>query len=225
VAESISGGIVDSMNYNPDIHHRKSIRLKGYDYSQKGLYFITICTQHRSHIFGKIEKGKMILNEYGEIAAEEWEKSEEIRNEIELCEYIVMPNHFHGIVRINAGANGRSPVLGIGGMRGNFSNRGKKIGEGENSVPKMQARSVSSLVSGYKSVVTKRINQIRSMPGEKLWQRNYWEHIIRNEDEYFRIANYIKNNPEKWYNDKLNGGRGNVVMEQTPPYGEEVWMV
>jgi len=213
------------MNYNPDIHHRKSIRLKGYDYSQKGLYFITICTQHMIPLFGKIEKGKMILNEYGEIAAEEWEKSEEIRNEIELCEYIVMPNHFHGIVRINAGANGRSPVLGIGGMRGNSSNREINIGEGENPVPKMQARSVSSLVSGYKSVVTKRINQIRSMPGEKLWQRNYWEHIIRNEDEYFRIANYIKNNPEKWYNDKLNGGRGNVVMEQTPPYGEEVWMV
>ena len=87
------------MNYNPDIHHRRSIRLKGYDYSQKGLYFITICTQHRSHVFGKIEKGKMILNEYGEIAAEEWEKSEEIRNEID--EYVVMPNYFHGIVEIN----------------------------------------------------------------------------------------------------------------------------
>jgi len=218
------------MKYNPDIHHRKSIRLKGYDYSQKGLYFITICTQHRSHVFGKIEKGKMILNEYGEIAAEEWEKSEEIRNEIEIDEYVVMPNYFHGIVEINdgciiAGVNGHSPVLDIGGLRGNSFNREINIDEGENPIPKMQSRSVSSLVSGYKSVVTKRINQIRSMPGEKLWQRNYWEHIIRNEDEYLRIANYIKNNPIKWYNDKLNGGRGNVVMEQTPSYGEEVWMV
>jgi REP-associated tyrosine transposase len=213
------------MNYNPAKHHRKSIRLKGYDYSQKGLYFITICTRHRSHIFGKIEKGKMILNEYGEIAEEEWERSEEIRNEIELCEYIIMPNHFHGIVEINAGANGRSPVRGISGVRDDSSNREIIICERENVIPKMQSRSVSSLVSGYKSVVTKRINQIRSMPGEKLWQRNYWEHIIRNEDEYLRISNYIKNNPMKWYNDKLNGGRGNIVMESLAPYGEEIWMV
>ena len=125
------------MKYNPDIHHRKSIRLKGYDYSQKGLYFITICTQHRSHVFGKIEKGKMILNEYGEIAAEEWEKSEEIRNEIELCEYIVMPNHFHGIVRINAGANGRSPVRCVAGVRVDSIGLQMNIGSKENVMPKM----------------------------------------------------------------------------------------
>ena len=167
----------------------------------------------------------MILNEYGEIAAEEWERSEEIRNEIELCEYIVMPNHFHGIVKIIAGANGRSPVRDISGMRDNSIGGQMDIGEKGNVIPGMQSRSVSSLISGYKSSVTKRINQIRSMPGEKLWQRNYWEHIIRNEDEYLRIANYIKNNPIKWYNDKLNGGSGNIVMESLPPYGEEIWMV
>lgn len=213
------------MNYNPAIHHRKSIRLKGYDYSQKGLYFITICTHDRIHLFGKIENGKMILNEFGEIAAREWERSEEIRNEIELCEYIIMPNHFHGIVKIIAGANGRSPVRGISGMQVNLFNREINIGKRGNEIPGMKAKSISSLVSGYKSVVTKRINQIRSMPGEKLWQRNYWEHIIRNEEEYLRIANYIKNNPLKWYNDKLNGGRGNTVMESSPSYGEEIWMV
>ena len=160
------------MNYNPAKHHRKSIRLKGYDYSQKGLYFITICTHHRNPLFGKIEKGKMILNEYGEIAAEEWERSEEIRNEIELCEYIVMPNHFHGIVKIIAGANGRSPVRDISGMRDNSIGGQMDIGEKGNVIPGMQSRSVSSLISGYKSSVTKRINQIRSMPGEKLWLKS-----------------------------------------------------
>ena len=117
------------------------------------------------------------------------------------------------------------PVLGIAGMRGNFSNREINNGESENSIPKMQSRSIGSLVSGYKSSVTKRINIIRGMPGEKLWQRNYWEHIIRNEDEYLRIANYVKNNPLKWHSDKLNGGKGNSVMELSPPYGEEIWMV
>ena len=195
-----------NMYYNRKTHHRKSIRLNGYDYSQKGLYFITICTQDRIPLFGKIENGKIILNQYGEIAASEWKKSEKIRNEIELCEYIVMPDHFHGIVKIIAGANSRSPVRGISGMRDNSFNREKNIGKKENPIPKMQSRSISSLISGYKSSVTKKINQIRCMPGEKLWQRNYWEHIIRNEDEYLRMANYILNNPAKWQMDKLNGG-------------------
>ena len=264
MAESISGGNVDSMNYNPDIHHRKSIRLKGYDYSQKGLYFITICTQHRSHIFGKIEKGKMILNEYGGIAAEEWLKTPVIRKNITLGQFIIMPNHFHSIIHIEY-----------------------KIGNKNEPAGKLKSPSqtIGAIIRGYKGATTKRINIIhnkmnhrtgvlqyaptgaqilkggssllenpslkgelsssptgaQSLKGESshttlteklypfkkksIWQSNYWEHIIRNEDEYLRIANYIKNNPEKWYNDKLNGGRGNIVMEQSSLYGEEVWMV
>ena len=238
MAESISGGNVDSMNYNPDIHHRKSIRLKGYDYSQKGLYFITICTQHRSHIFGKIEKGKMILNEYGGIAAEEWLKTPVIRKNITLGQFIIMPNHFHSIIHIEY-----------------------KIGNKNEPAGKLKSPSqtIGVIIRGYKGATTKRINIIHNkmnhrtgvlqyaptgaqiLKGESshttlteklypfkkksIWQSNYWEHIIRNEDEYLRIANYIKNNPEKWYNDKLNGGRGNIVMEQSSLYGEEVWMV
>ena len=88
------------MTYNPQNHHRRSIRLKGYDYSQEGLYFITICTQNRACLFGKIENGKMILNEYGQIACNEWIKTTEIRNNVELCEFVIMPNHIHGIIRL-----------------------------------------------------------------------------------------------------------------------------
>nr|VFJ44204.1 MAG: hypothetical protein BECKFW1821A_GA0114235_100619 [Candidatus Kentron sp. FW]VFJ58227.1 MAG: hypothetical protein BECKFW1821B_GA0114236_104011 [Candidatus Kentron sp. FW] len=88
------------MIYNPDIHHRRSIRLRGYDYSQAGAYFVTICTQNQECLFGKIADGEMRLNDAGKIVAEEWTRSEVIRDEIELDEWVVMPNHFHGILVI-----------------------------------------------------------------------------------------------------------------------------
>jgi putative transposase len=88
------------MKYNPDIHHRRSVRFKGYDYSQAGAYFITVCVHNRECIFGKIENGKMILNDFGNIVAGEWINSAEIRDEIELDEFVIMPNHFHGIAII-----------------------------------------------------------------------------------------------------------------------------
>ncbi len=88
------------MKYNPDIHHRRSIRLKGYDYSQNGLYFITICTQNRYHLFGTITNDQMALNPIGKIAHDEWLKTESMRPNIRLHEFIVMPNHIHGIIEI-----------------------------------------------------------------------------------------------------------------------------
>lgn len=91
------------MKYNPEAHHRRSIRLKGYDYSQAGAYFITICTQSRECLFGEIMDREMRLNEAGKIVADEWIKSAEIRNEIELDTWVVMPNHFHGIVIVAGG--------------------------------------------------------------------------------------------------------------------------
>lgn len=91
------------MNFNPEIHHRHSIRLKGYDYSQSGLYFITLSTKNRQHIFGIIENGDILLNEYGNIVKNEWKRTAEIRKEIKLHAYIIMPNHIHGIVEITDG--------------------------------------------------------------------------------------------------------------------------
>jgi REP element-mobilizing transposase RayT len=223
-----------SSRYNPGIHHRRSIRLKGYDYSRAGYYFITICTASRSHLFGEVENGRMILNDAGEIVKNEWYKSSGIRREIELHEFVVMPNHIHGIVEIvnagadagdaadggdtadggaNVGANGRSPVPG-------------DAGDAPNDI-RMRAKSIGSFVSGFKSAFTARINRIDSLPGRKIWHRNYWEHIIRNENEYCRIAKYIIDNPVKWKNDKLNNGIGNKVMETPAEYviANEDWMV
>lgn len=107
------------MKYNSEIHHRRSIRLKGYDSSRKGAYFVTICDQNRECLFGEIVDGVMRLNHMGKIVADEWVKTAKIRNEIELDEWVVMPNHFHGILVIAhsgaiIGCTGDRPVAPTG---------------------------------------------------------------------------------------------------------------
>ena len=179
------------MPYNPEKHHRRSIRLRNYDYSQTGAYFITLCTQNRECLFGEIIVGangvrpKMILNEYGMIARDEWIKSAAIRFEIELDEFVVMPNHFHGIVVIHG--RGDRPVAPT------------------EYRPGPQPKSIGALVAGFKSAVTKRINQIRKTPGIPVWQRNFYDHIIRVENELNRIREYIRYNPMQWEEDEYYG--------------------
>ena len=179
------------MPFDPFKHHRRSIRLKGFDYAQPGSYFVTIITRGRLSLFGEIIGGEMHLNALGEIAHGEWMKTALIRHEITLDEFIVMPNHFHAIVNIVdcgnglVGATGRSPL--------------------RSGMPRGPAnKSLASLIAGYKSVVTARINQLRGTPGAPVWQRNYHEHIIRDMDELFRIRKYIRDNPAKWEIDAEN---------------------
>ena len=177
------------MKYDRNKHHRRSIRLKGYDYSQPGAYFVTICVDQRQCLFGDVVDEQMILNQYGAIVADEWQKSPTIRREIELDAWVVMPNHFHGIVIItndSVGANGRSPL------------------QRDGSPLQMKPKSLSSLMAGFKSVTTKKINILRDAPGTKLWQRNYYEHIIRNQDTIDKIRHYIVNNPISWSIDQLH---------------------
>ncbi len=204
------------MKYNPQMHRRRSIRLKGYDYSQAGAYFITICTPNRECLFGDIVDGKMRINDAVDIIADEWLETAEIRNEIELDEWVMMPNHFHGIVVI---ADGR--------------------GDRRIAPTGPQPRSIGAVMAGFKSAATKRINELHQTPGAKLWQRNDWEHIIRNESELGRIREYIRNNPAQWELDKLHPGRGDPpvapteIREPSAWYGHDVpctndaegWMV
>jgi len=176
------------MKYNPEIHHRKSIRLQEYDYSQSGYYFVTICTHKRENIFGKIIDSKMILNELGEIIKDELLKSEEIRDEIKIDYYVIMPNHIHAIIIIEKQKSDSSDIVVANGR----------------SPLRMPSKSLSSFISGFKSVCTKRVNIIRNSLGIPLWQRNYYEHIIRNEKELFEIRKYIENNPINWNDDEYN---------------------
>ena len=190
------------MTYDPARHQRRSIRLKGYDYTQAGAYFVTLCVQGRECLFGTITAGEMILNELGQIVYEEWKRSSEIRREMELDEFVVMPNHMHGILWIlesdDVRAHGRAPQPG-----------GAPIVRADGRPPQRQPpqrapKSLGSFVAGFKSAATKRINEQRGMPGAPVWQRNYYEHIIRNDADLQRIREYIVNNPLKWDLDQLH---------------------
>ena len=187
------------INYNPKKHHRKSIRLAGYDYSQAGLYFVTICCEDKICRFGQVKNGTMVLNEYGQIANDEWLKTAQIRPHVQLHEFVVMPNHIHGIIQL----------LDIGRGELHSPNTNELHSPDNNwGVCKTPLRgpsqTIGAIVRGYKSSVTKQINLLCAIDASiKLWQRNYHDHIIRNEQSYQRISEYIINNPTKWKDDKF----------------------
>jgi len=180
------------------MHQRKSIRLQGYDYAQAGLYFITICCQDRICRFGRVKNGEMILNEFGTIAHDAWMKKPEIRPNVDLHEFVVMPNHFHGIIEIHGRGELHSPQ-NMGASDTFQSHNGCEC----NSPLRRRSPSqtVGAIVRGYKSSVTQQLGLIGF--AEKLWQRNYYEHIIRNEQSYHTISAYITNNLAKWSDDKF----------------------
>ena len=221
------------MKYDPAIHHRRSIRLQGYDYSKAGAYFVTLCTQDRECLFGDIVDGEMRLNEAGRVVADEWLKTAEIRAEIELDEWVVMPNHFHGILVIADGRGTARRARNDDGATMGTARRAPTVERFGQPV----SGSVPTIIRSFKSAATKRINELRQSLGTKLWQRNYWEHIVRNETELNRIREYIQSNPARWELDKLNGQYGhgapclnpapcpNQIRESIAEYNVEAWMV
>jgi REP element-mobilizing transposase RayT len=189
------------IQFDPQKHHRRSIRLKGYDYSKEGFYFITICCEDKAKIFGEIIDGKMILNEFGQIANEEWLNTANIRQNCKLHAHIIMPDHIHGIIEILFSENPNNQI-------GAF---------------KSPSHTIGAFIRGFKIATIKRIkDKIYSYSGDsswgelqfaptefaptdiikklnyKIWQRNYYEIIIRNELAYLNIARYIKNNPANY---------------------------
>jgi REP-associated tyrosine transposase len=285
------------MKYDPKRHHRRSIRLREYDYSSPGAYFTTLCTHDEQCLFGEIVDGHMHRSQYGEIVQEEWLRSATIRKEIQLDAWVVMPNHVHGIVIITspAGAHGHAPAIapekaeahgneptpGVSSTvgahgdvpaiapekaeahgdvpaiapekaeaHGNVPTPGvsstvgahgdvpaiapeKAEAHGDvpydrtprgttsasivtrahghaplrNAPPQRRPRSLGTFVSGFKSAVKIRVNQMRGAPGAPVWQHNYYEHVVRNEDELNQIREYILNNPLRWALDRENPGR------------------
>jgi putative transposase len=172
-------------------HGRPHLRLPGYDYSSEGGYFLTISTADGECTFGHVVGEEMLLNEYGRIVEEEWLKSAELRSELHLGEFVVMPNHLHGIVLIiqpDGRTNCRLHVRA--------------------SAPR-RPRSISSFVAGFKAVVTRRINILRSTPDRKVWHDNFFDRIIRDEKMCFAIAKYIQENPKKWALDHENPEKRN----------------
>ena len=192
------------MVYNPKIHHRRSIRLKGYDYSQVGAYFITICTHNRECVFGEVVEGEMRLNEIGIIVQEEWLNTPTIRSSVELDVFVVMPNHFHGIIKLNDDDGGASQRTNIGGGESQSENPRKGELQFAPTGFSSPSRTVGAIVRGFKSASTKRINALRRTPGVLVWQRNYYDRTVRNQKEMNRIQEYIVNNPLQWFYDEEN---------------------
>ena len=180
---------------------RRSSRLQGYDYAQPGGYFITICTHHSACVFGDAVDGHMQLSNCGRIVSDEWIRTGEIRENVVLDTFVVMPNHFHAIAliveeasRTGRHASARAPV----GDRG--------VGATCRSpIPKGPApRSIAAVIAGFKSATATRINELRGTFGARVWQRGYYEHVIRNEADLQEIREYIANNPLKWELDEDN---------------------
>jgi REP-associated tyrosine transposase len=194
---------------------RHSVRLPAFDYGQDGAYFITICTHRRANLFGTIDHGRVALTAAGQIAWDEWLRSPTIRPELTLGAFVVMPDHVHGIVIVNhagiVGAHGRAPLPdpprhpnheacpNIAGAHGRASlpdpaHRGiARI----NGMPTSPTRTVGTFVRGYKCAVTVATNIARRSPGISVWQRNYFEHVIRTEHSFHAITQYIKDNPRR----------------------------
>ncbi len=191
------------MVYNPYSHHRRSIRLPGYDYGQDGQYFITINTKHRVCYFGDVIDGKMVRNEFGEIAHKEWLKTAEMRTNVLLDEFIVMPNHIHCIIFIKDLPNPDANKFDI-----------HKIQPGFKHTFGPQSKNLFAIIKGFKSAVTKQINAMQQ-EFHFQWQRRFHDHIIRDENELTRIRFYIKNNPANWHHDHNNPDSPNFSDKTT----------
>ena len=156
--------------------NRRSIRLSGYDYSQPGMYFVTICVREKECLLGEIIEGKIRLFDFGEIASAGWTRLSEDYPTLSVDPFCIMPNHVHAIIQIHETIKTKT---------------GKP-------------KSLGQLVGAYKAFTTKQINHQRSVEGILFWQRNYYEHIVRNQKDLNRIQEYILNNPSKWELDDEN---------------------
>ncbi|GAB4343335.1 MAG: hypothetical protein Kow0099_21640 [Candidatus Abyssubacteria bacterium] len=197
------------MTYDPDKHHRRSVRLQGYDYSRAGAYFVTICAQNRECVFGKIVGRRMRLNDAGRIVQAAWNDLPNHYAGVELDAFVAMPNHVHGIVVI-VGAGLKPAPTGL--KPAPTANRA--------------AHGLPEIVRAFKTFSSRRINELRHTPGARLWQRNYYEHIIRNEESMERVRDYIVNNPLQWELDRENPAPAGAGLGWSPaPTGDDRWRV
>jgi putative transposase len=175
------------MKYNSVSHHRQSLRKKGYYYAQNGVYFITVCT-HNRHCFLAEFNTPTLLTRYGIIVHDAWNNTPIIRPDVLLDAFVIMPNHIHGFIVICGGmSHGEKSQAGVS----QYAPTGFRS----------PSQTIGAIIRGFKSSTTKQINQMRGTPDLPVWQRNYYEHIIRNEEELNRIREYISTNPQHWIND------------------------
>ena len=195
------------MKYDPTKHHRRSIRLPGYDYASPGAYFVTIVTYHHACLFGKIQNDEMQLTNLGQIVEEYWRDISEHFPNVELGTFLVMPNHIHGIIILHADAIrdlvSTPEILNNHARRGVVSTPIITVPQGDETSP-LQRPTLGQVVAYFKYQSTKQINTILDSAGTPVWQRSYYEHIICNYIEHERIHLYIESNPVNWMDDDEN---------------------
>jgi len=170
---------------------RRSIRLRDFDYSQPGAYFVTICTKDRAPLLGSVDDWQMRLNEFGYIVRECWCDLPNHYRYVQLDEFVVMPNHIHGILIIG-------PDVGAGS-------------EPAPTTPTTRKRhGLPEIIRSFKTFSARRMNERRKTAGFAVWQRNYWEHVIRSQKSLDRIRAYISTNAERWHLDRENPERTGV---------------
>lgn len=180
-----------------DLHRnvRRSIRLRGYDYAQAGTYFVTICTRNHACLFGEVVDGEMRLNDVGRLVKDEWLRTGTIRPYVRVIrqEFVVMPNHVHGIVWLFD--------VAVGGLVDIIDRCDRPAGP--------SGRSLAAILAGFKAASTKRVSTECAVPGVSIWQCGYYEHIIRNDQSLDDIRRYIAENPMRWAIDRENPSRRN----------------
>jgi len=190
------------MKYNPQKHHRQSIRLRQYDYSWPGMYFVTICVREKECVLGEIIGGEMHLSEWGKIVHELWDEIPNHFPNVSIDGRVTMPNHGHAIIKIDHARRGA--VAAPHTAASHNGNMGGETGEEMGGETPPLRPTLGQIVAYYKYQTAKRINALRGMPGVPFWQRNYWEHVVRDELDLNRIRQYIENNPQRWHEDQLN---------------------
>ena len=184
------------MRYDPNIHRRCSIRLKDYNYSQSGEYFVTICTQDHICLFGAIYREEMCLSPIGEIAKRCWEDIPNHFPNVDLDKYVIMPNHIHGIIIIKENDHGMDV------QQENDSDHGRDVQLNVPTRLSPKKGTLSIIIRTYKAAVTTECRRIGH--NEFRWQSRFYEHIIRDDWELEKIRNYIVNNPLQWQFDEEN---------------------
>ena len=177
------------MAFSREQNRRRSIRLPGYDYAQAGAYFVTICTYNRDCLLGEILGSEMSLTRSGEVVLECWNDLPNHYSYVEIDEFVVMPNHVHGIM-VLSDQQRKNP-------------NAQNVGAGLKPAP-TKRHPLPEIVRAFKTFSSRRINERRGSPGLPLWQRNYYERVIRNERELDAIRQYIVDNPAKWAEDIEN---------------------
>ncbi|MCX6831414.1 MAG: transposase [candidate division Zixibacteria bacterium] len=191
------------MNYDPNTHHRRSIRLQDYDYSQAGAYFITICALDRKMFLGDVRNETVALSSFGQIVHDWWYRLTIRFQFVELDAFTIMPNHFHGIIVLHDRESATPRTGAVPAPQStNDARANPRRGLVSKPLPNPNVQTLGQIIAYFKYLTTRDINVVTHTPGERIWQRNYYEHVIRDEKDLAEKREYIINNPLKWELDR-----------------------